>query len=124
MAEVEISDEEIELARRRGEELRRLEPRARTAEYDRATGRVRIELTNGSTFSFPTDLIQGLENATSDDLADITLVGGGYAVHWERIDEGIPVPALMAGRFGNQRHMRALAERIAVAESHGDRKAG
>lgn len=123
MAEVEISDEEIELARRRGEELGRVEPRARTAEYDRATHRIRIELTNGSTFVFPVDLIQGLENATPDELADMTLVGGGYAVHWERIDEGIPIPALMAGHFGNKRHMQALAERVAAAELRGDRKA-
>ncbi len=114
---VDISDEEIEQARRDGEDLRWSEPRARSAEYERSSGRVRVELVNGCTFWFPTSLVQGLENATPDQLADITLFGEGYALHWEQIDEGIPVPALMAGRFGNDRHMAELAKRLQAASA-------
>ncbi|MGV3490766.1 MAG: DUF2442 domain-containing protein [Devosia sp.] len=112
---VEISDAEIEQARQRGEALHWSEPRALSAEYDPITGRVRVELVNGSTFWFPTSIVQGLENASPDQLGDITLIGDGYAIHWEQIDEGIPVPALMAGRFGNDRHMAALAKRLEAA---------
>jgi hypothetical protein len=114
---VDISDEEIAQAQQRGEELHWSEPRALSAEYDRSTGRVRVELVNGSTFWFPTNIVQGLENATPDQLADITLFGDGYAIHWEQIDEGIPVPALMAGRFGNDRHMAMLAKRLQAASA-------
>lgn len=114
---VGITDEEIEQASRRGEAAHWSEPRALSAEYDPATGRVRVELLNGSTFWFPTSIVQGLENATSAQLADMTLVGDGYAIHWEQIDEGIPVPALMAGRFGNDRHMALLAARLQAASA-------
>ena len=121
---LDVTDAELDQALQRGEDLWRTEPRALSAEYDRATGRVRIDLVNGSTFWFPTSIVQGLENATPDQLAEITLVGEGYALHWEAIDEGIPVPALMAGRFGNDRHMAELARRFGTANAYETKPAG
>ncbi len=108
---VEVTDEELQRARERGEELWATEPRASAARYDRKSGRVVIDLTNGSTFMFPARLAQGLTDASDDDLAQITLMGEGYALHWETINEGFTVPGLLAGLFGTRKYMAQLAGR-------------
>jgi hypothetical protein len=110
---LDISDEELEKARQRGEQLWRTEPRARSVKYDKKSRRVRLDFTNGSTFWFPPGIIQGLEHASPEQVERATLVGDGYAVHWEELDVGIPVTALLAGRFGNDRFMAELAAKTA-----------
>ncbi len=111
MVEIEISDEEIAAANERGRIADLIEPRASSARYDRKSGRVIIELTNGSTFMFPARLAQGLTDAADDDLAQITLKGDGFAPHWETINEGFTVPGLLAGLFGTKKYMAQLAGR-------------
>ncbi len=109
MAGVDITDEEIDAALERGRIADLTEPRAATARYDRKTGRVVIDLRNGSTFIFPARLAQGLENATDDELEQITIVGDGFALHWENLNEGFTVPGLLAGIFGTRKYMARLA---------------
>jgi hypothetical protein len=108
---VDISDEEIEAARERSRIADETEPRAKSARYDRKTGHVVIELKNGSIFSFPAALAQGLGDASPDELAQITLMGDGFALHWENLDEGFTVPGLVAGIFGTKKYMASLAGR-------------
>ena len=108
---VDVTDEELRRARELGDELWATEPRASSARYDRKSGRVVIELTNGSTFMFPARLAQGLIDAADDDLAQITLKGDGFALHWETINEGFTVPGLLAGLFGTKKYMAQLAGR-------------
>src|SRR4051812_33684355 len=48
-------------AERRGTEMAKTEPRARTARFDASTGHIVVELVNGCTFAFPARLAQGLE---------------------------------------------------------------
>ena len=108
---VDVTDEELRRARELGDELWATEPRASSARYDRKSGRVVIELTNGSTFMFPARLAQGLTDAADDDLAQITLKGDGFALHWETINEGFTVPGLLAGLFGTKKYMAQLAGR-------------
>ena len=50
-------------AERRGARSLRDEPRARAARYDRKTGRIVVDLTNGCSFAFPARDAQGLERA-------------------------------------------------------------
>lgn len=109
--EFDISDEELDRARKLGDELWATEPRALSARFDRKSGRIIIDLTNGSTFMFPARMAQGLTDATDDDLADITLKGEGFALHWERINEGFTVPGLLSGIFGTRKYMAQLAGR-------------
>lgn len=111
MADIDISDEEIAAARERGRIADLTEPRASSARYDRKSGRIVIELTNGSTFMFPARHAQGLADASDDDLAQITLMGDGFALHWETINEGFTVPGLLAGIFGTRKFMAQLAGR-------------
>lgn len=104
-----LTDAEIDAALDRGKTLRATEPRAAKARYDRAKGRVVVDLTNGCTFAFPARTAQGLETATDDQLAAVEILGNGYGLHWEALDADISVPGLLAGIFGTKAYMARLA---------------
>jgi hypothetical protein len=96
---------DFEDAERRGEQSLRSEPRAKRARYDRKTGRVLVELTNGCSFAFPARRAEGLEDASDDELAEVTILGLGLGLHWERLDVDLSVPGLLAGLFGTKAWM-------------------
>jgi uncharacterized protein DUF2442 len=105
-------------AERRGERSLRTEPRARAARYDRRTGRIRVDLTNGCSFIFPARKAQGLERASDAQLAQVEILGLGLALHWERLDVDLSVPGLLAGLFGTKAYMdRERAARAGAARS-------
>jgi len=105
-------------AERRGQRSLRTEPRARIARYDRRTGRVHVELTNGCTFAFPARNAQGLEHASDTELAQVEILGLGLGLHWERLDVDLSVPGLLAGLFGTKAYMdRQRAARAGAAKS-------
>ena len=79
-------------AERRGERSLRTEPRAHAARYDRRTGRVHVDLTNGCSFAFPARNAQGLERASDTELAQVEILGLGLGLHWERLDVDLSVP--------------------------------
>jgi hypothetical protein len=106
---VEISDREIDAALERGRVARAMEPRAVSARYDQAAGRLVVELTNGCVFAFPPQLAQGLENATDNQLAQVEILGAGYGLHWEELDADLSVPGLLAGLFGTKAYMAQRA---------------
>src|ERR1700730_8516716 len=105
-------------AKRGGERSMKLEPRARTARYDRKSGCVRVNLTNGCSFAFPGRTAKGLERASDDDLAQVEILGLGLGLHWERLDVDLSVPGLLAGLFGTKAYMdRQRAARAGAATS-------
>jgi len=105
------TDAELDTAAAFGEQLALTEPRAASARYDRTTGRILVELKNGSAFAFPARLGQGLENATDEQLADVAVRGSGYGLHWATLDVDLSIPGLAAGIFGTKAHMARLAGR-------------
>ena len=105
----ELSDAQIDAAIDRGRAARVAEPRAASARYDRAVGRIVVELTNGCVFAFPPRLAQGLENATDDELAHVEILGAGYGLRWEGLDTDLSVPGLLAGLFGTKAYMARRA---------------
>ena len=108
----------VAAAERRGQRSLRSEPRARTARYDRRTGRVHVELTNGCTFAFPARNAEGLEHAGDAELAQVEILGLGLGLHWERLDVDLSVPGLLAGLFGTKAYMdRRRAARAGAARS-------
>jgi hypothetical protein len=108
---VDITDEEIEAARELARIADATEPRAKSARYDKTTGLIVIELKNGSTFTVPAALLQGLETASDSDRSALEVWGDGYALSWERLDVDFTVPGILAGRFGTAAYM---AERAAA----------
>ncbi len=105
-------------AERRGLRSLRTEPRACAARYDRTTGRVHVDLTNGCAFAFPARNAQGLEHASDAELAQVEILGLGLGLRWERLDVDLSVPGLLAGLFGTKAYMdRQRAARAGAAKS-------
>jgi len=108
----------IAAAERRGERSLRIEPRAKSARYDRRTGRVHVALTNGCSFAFPARDAQGLKRASDAELAQVEVLGLGLGLHWQRLDVDLSVPGLLAGLFGTKAYMdRLRAARAGAATS-------
>lgn len=107
----DLTDAQLETAEARGRVVRLREPRAAAARFDRALGQVVVDLTNGTRFSFPAGLVQGLETATPDQLAEIEILGAGYGLHWDALDIDLSIPGLCVGLFGTRAHMARLAGR-------------
>ena len=107
----ELTDAQIDAALERGRTARLHEPRAAAARYDRRSGRVIVELTNGCTFAFPPKLAQGLEAATEAQLSEVEILGAGSGLHWEALDADLSIPGLLAGLFGTRAHLAQQAGR-------------
>ena len=95
-------------AKQRGSDAH-LAPHAKSARYDRRSGRIVIELDNGCAFAFPARQVQGLENATVAQLAEIELLGDGYALHWPGPNADIRIEGALAGIYGSRAWMTRLA---------------
>ncbi len=87
------------------------QPRAARAFYDRESGKITINLTNGSTFSFPPELAQGLAGASPEELALVEITPSGEGLHWETLDADFSVPALLAGIFGTKKWMAEMGKK-------------
>lgn len=107
----EPTDAELDAAEERGRQLFATIPLAVSARYDMRRRRIVLELNNGSTFAFPTNMVEGLQNATHAELAEVEIWGEGYALHWEKLNEDYTVPGLLAGIFGTKKYMAQLAGR-------------
>lgn len=125
----ELTQEEYDAAVERGIISEATEPHAKSAHYDLKTGRIVIELTNGCMFAFPARRAQGLENATDEQIAQVEVLGRGYGLHWEDLNEDHAVPALVAGVFGTRKYMahlagKAISERKAAAARENGKRGG
>jgi hypothetical protein len=76
-----------------------------------------LELTDARIFGFSADRFTRLSHAADADLKQVSLRLNGYALRWDKLDEDITVPGVVAGHF----ELPPLASRppMAVAESHG-----
>ena len=98
------------------------EPLALTARYDEKHERIVVELDNGCLFAFPAHQVQGLEEADTAALANVELLGGGYALHWPLANASLRIEAALMGIFGSSKWMRQLSAREAGSRT-SDRKA-
>jgi hypothetical protein len=111
-------DQKIDRALARGRRRAVSEPRATRARYDRRTGRVVVDLTNGCSFVFPARSLQGLAQARDAELADIEILGAGHGLHWPALDTDFTVPGLLMGVFGTRAWMASeLARRAGQSKS-------
>ena len=104
-------DAAIERAKRRGRERRESEPRATGARYDRVRKLVIVTLENGALFGVPPRLLQGLEEAGTEQLADVAVSSRGALVVWPSADVAHSVANLLAGVFGARWWLREHAAR-------------
>jgi len=58
-----------------------------------------VSLSDGRILGVPLAWFPRLVAASAEDLAAVEI--SAYGLHWERLDEDISVPALLAGRSGD-----------------------
>ena len=109
---VNLTNEEFDAASKRGRIEFETKPHAASARYDRRSGLMTLELYNGCSFTFPPRQVQGLEQATDEQLEAVELSLTGFGLHWEELDADISVPGLLAGRFGTERFMASHRARL------------
>jgi hypothetical protein len=98
---------------RTGRRAAQTRPRAVAARYDRATGRLVVELASGATFTVPASPVEGLADAAPEALERIRVTPGGEGLHFPALDAGFGVPGLLAGVFGSKAWMREIDCRAA-----------
>jgi len=119
---------QIEKAREAGKNADALDPRAESVSYNELDNKITIRLKNGATSSFPPTLVQGLADATPDEIADFSLTSEGRSVRWESLDLDFSIPGLVANIFGTKEWMAELGRqggrRISIAKADAARKNG
>ena len=108
-----VTDTELKAAEARGRTMLETEPRASSAHYDRVAGRVVVDLLNGCSYAFPARLVQDLQGASDEDLADVEIDSLGFNLHWPALDADLYVPALVSGIFGTRAWMARELARVA-----------
>lgn len=113
--EIEINEDEldrqIERAQAAWVKAASTEPRAQCAEYNRRHKLIIVKLINGAEFRCPPHLIEGLDGASSANLAEVHLSGDGSSIHWEKLDVDLSIPGLVTGIFGSKDWMSELGKR-------------
>ena len=114
MAKRRLTDEEVraQIPAARARAKRRRAVRARSATYDRETGRVVVELSNGCMMGFPADLAEGLRGAEPHQLAEVKVVLYGDGLRWEGLDADLLVRELARGVFGSRGWMSEVAREL------------
>lgn len=102
----DISDADLQAAKARWAEERAGRPIPVAVRFDRATERIVVDFVNGATFLVPARALEGLGNATIDELAEVELLGE-TGLHWESLDVDYTIQGLMAGIFGSRMFMDA-----------------
>lgn len=110
LTEAELRRQFTEAKQRAAEEDRQ-HLRAVTAVYDKRTERLVIELTNGVLVHIPARIVQGLVDASPQELAAVTLSPQGTALHWEALDADFSVSGLLAGVFGTRAWMAEVGRK-------------
>jgi hypothetical protein len=85
-------DEALKRAKNEPEELRVI-----AAEYRSGTELdiLILKLNDGSRFLIPREDIEGLQDATPEQIAQVEILGNGTGLHWEALDFDLYVPNLL-----------------------------
>jgi Protein of unknown function (DUF2442) len=114
---------EIDRARERGKTIAANEPRAIDAWYDKSSKKVFVELSNDLTIGVPYEKLQGLQDATVEQLIQVKITPSGYGLHWEVLDVDLGVPQIVAGLFGTKAWMAELGRQGGKSKSEAKAQA-
>lgn len=104
---MEISEQTLRVANRRGATLRAAFPAVLAVRYDARTTRVVIALASGLELAFAPAQVEGLEHARPVDLMSAQISPSGLGIHFPALDADIYVPALLNGFLGSSLWMAA-----------------
>ncbi|PYE45991.1 uncharacterized protein DUF2442 [Rhizobium sp. PP-F2F-G20b] len=74
--------------------------------FDVPSERVVVDFTNGASFLFPARALEDPQDATTEQLAEVALLGE-TGLHWESLDADYTISGLMSGIFGTKSFMDA-----------------
>ncbi|WP_373530180.1 DUF2442 domain-containing protein [Nostoc sp.] len=111
IAATEELKEKLANARANSDTTATSEPRATRAFYDPYLGMIIVFLSNKCMFGFPSEVGQGLADASIKDLAEVEVTPSGEGLHWKTLDVDLSIPALMNGIFGTKKWMAELARK-------------
>lgn len=112
-----VRDADIEAAYRRSDEQLAAEPLAAGVRYDGVGDTVTVEMNNGAALVIPRRLMQGLQEATTEQLKRGLVAGQGTALAWPELDADFTVASLLHGIYGGKRWMSELARRAGATRS-------
>jgi hypothetical protein len=100
------------------------EPLVREAEYKSGPGLdlLILKLSDGRRCVIPREDLQGLQSATSEQISNIEILGGGTGLHWPALDVDLYVPSLLQGIYGNRQWMAEIGRRGGLATSPGKKR--
>jgi hypothetical protein len=76
-----------------------------------------VEMNNGAALVIPRRLMQGLTNATPEQLQQAQLCGDGTFIDFDELDAQFTVMSLLMGIYGGKRWMSELAGRAGATRS-------
>ncbi len=103
MASNLTSHKEFLAATRRAERKQATIPMVVAARYNMQAHRVLITLSTRIEVMFNPSDVQGLEDATPAQLAEIEITPSGFGLFFPKLDEGINVPNLLEGTMGSRK---------------------
>jgi hypothetical protein len=124
MAEHEVvtTDAEIEAALESAK-VHDSDPRARTVEHIPTLNLLIVGLSNQRRLVLPIEDVQGLDNATHEQIENYELLGHGTSISFPDLDVDLYVPALIEGVYGNRRWMAQLGKKGGRARTEAKRQA-
>ena len=99
------------------------EVRARTVEHIPALHLLIVGLSNQRRLVLPLEDLQGLENATHEQLAKYELLGNGTGLRFPALDADFYIPALIRGVNGTRHWMAEVGRRGGIRRTEAKRKA-
>lgn len=96
------SNDEFDMATRRGSERLSKGPVATSARYDDRIGRLVVDLSTGLEIAFRPQDAQGIEKAKPEQLTDIEISPSGLGIHFPKLDADLYLPALLEGFMGSK----------------------
>ena len=109
-ARIVTTDAEIDAAIAQAKIYDLYAPKAVAAIYRAEDDVFVIKFLSGVELTLPRMLLQGLENATPAQLAEVEICGVQSGLHWEALDVDHYIPSLLEGHFGNRKWMSELGK--------------
>ncbi len=70
-----------------------------------------VSLNDGTRMVLQRERLQGLQNATKQQLSNVEILGQGTGLHWRDLNVDLSIPALRKGLFGNKHWMKEMGRR-------------
>lgn len=101
-------NDEITKARERGVGIRRERGYVVHAQFLTDSRELLLSFDNGTKFSIPIGLLEGMQHACDEDIAEIEITPSGLGLRWETLDLDFGVHALTECCFGSKKYMSQL----------------